>query len=193
MNPLEVAGTAAGLLNLWLLRRQNMLCWPVGIVCVLCFAVVFYEARLYSDMLLQFVYVGLQAWGWWLWSRGGRDRLVSRSPIRSLSRTALFICLAVGAAIALALGNLMATATRADLPYLDAAATAGSLVAQYLQAKKVLESWLIFIAANLVFIGIYLTKGLFLTAGLFVASTVLAFWGYLAWRNRLVLSVGGRP
>ncbi|MFN0164105.1 MAG: nicotinamide riboside transporter PnuC [Burkholderiales bacterium] len=190
MNPLEAAGTALGLLNLWLTRQQNILCWPVGIACVLCFAFVFHEARLYSDMLLQYVYVGLQAWGWWLWARGGRDRLVSRSPIRKLSRMTFLVCLAVCAAVAFLLGNLMATATRADLPYLDATATAGSLIAQYLQAKKVLESWLIFCAANLVFIGIYLAKGLYLTAALFVASTMLALSGYLTWRQRLEATAG---
>ena len=39
------------------------------------YVLVFYEARLYSDLLLQLVYVVLQAYGWWLWLAGGRNRL----------------------------------------------------------------------------------------------------------------------
>jgi nicotinamide mononucleotide transporter len=58
-----------------------------------------------------------------------------------------------------------------------------SLVAQWLQARKVLEAWLIFIAGNLLFIGIYAAKGLYITIGLFVVLTVMAALGYLAWRT----------
>ena len=53
MKPLEAAGTLLGRANLWLTRQQNILCWPVGIACVICYAFGFYEARLYYDLLLQ--------------------------------------------------------------------------------------------------------------------------------------------
>lgn len=188
MNPLEAAGTALGLANLWLTRQQNILCWPVGIACVVCYALVFYEARLYSDLLLQFVYVALQVWGWRLWARGARrprNALISERPITRLPARAWLIWLALSAGGAAALGTLMATHTRADLPYWDAAPTTLSLIAQYLQAKKVLDSWVLFIAANLIFIGVYLVKGLHLTAGLFAVSTVLAVSGWFAWRAAL--------
>ena len=88
MNPLEAAGAALGLLNLWLTRQQNILCWPVGIACVLFYAFVFYEARLYSDTLLQLVYVALQAYGWGLWARGRHHALISDSPIARASSPA---------------------------------------------------------------------------------------------------------
>lgn len=188
MNPLEAAGTLLGLINLWLTRRQHLLCWPVGIACVACFALVFYEARLYSDLLLQLVYIALQCYGWWLWARGARHPRhahISHKAITRLSARALLAWLLFAAAAAASLGTVMATYTRAALPYWDATPTALSLVAQYLQAHKVLDSWWIFIAANLLFIGIYLVKGLYLTAGLFAVSSVLALAGWFAWRAAL--------
>lgn len=188
MNPLEAAGTALGLANLWLTRQQNILCWPVGIACVICYGFVFAEARLYSDLLLQGVYIVLQAYGWWLWARGARrarHTLISERPITRLSAGAWMIWLTVAAGGAAVLGTLMAAYTRADLPYWDAAPTTLSLIAQYLQAKKVLDSWALFIAANVIFIGVYLVKDLHLTAGLFAVSTVLAVSGWFAWRAAL--------
>ena len=184
MNPLEAAGAALGLANLWLTRQQNILCWPVGIACVLCYAFVFYGARLYSDLLLQCVYIVLQCWGWWLWARGARRRhtLASDTPITRLSARGWLLWLTAAAAGAAALGTLMAAHARADLPYWDAAPTVLSLAAQYLQARKVLDSWLLFAAANLIFIGVYLVKGLHLTVALFAVSTVLALSGWLTWR-----------
>ena len=182
MNPLEAAGALLGLANLWLTRRQNILCWPVGIACVICYAFVFYEARLYSDLLLQFVYIALQAYGWWRWARAPHRQLTSTSTITRLDARGWLFWFGVAAASAVTLGTLMARYTGADLPWGDASATALSLVAQYLQARKVLDSWLIFISANLIFIAIYLSKALYLTSGLFVVSTALALAGWLAWR-----------
>lgn len=186
MNPLEAAGTALGLANLWLTRQQNMLCWPVGIACVLCYGVVFFEARLYSDTLLQLVYVALQAYGWSLWARGKRRALYSDSPITRLGPRALLGWLTAAALGAAGLGGVMNAITNADRPFFDAAATALSLVAQYLQARKVLDSWWLFIAGNVVFIVRYAQKGLSLTIVLYVLSSVLAAMGWLAWRKSVV-------
>ena len=182
MNPLEAAGTLLGLANLWLTRQQNILCWPIGIACAICYAFVFYDAQLYSDLLLQVVYVGLQAYGWWRWARAPRKQLTSTAAISTLNARGWGLWLSVTSVIGLTLGALMSRYTTADLPWGDACATAFSLVAQVLQARKVLDSWLIFIAANLIFIAIYLTKALYLTSGLFIVSTVLAGAGWFAWR-----------
>jgi nicotinamide mononucleotide transporter len=72
--------------------------------------------------------------------------------------------------------------TKADLPYVDAVPAALSMAASWLQARKVLQSWLLFIVANLLFIGIYAVKGLHVTIALYLVSTALAVHGYLAWK-----------
>ena len=179
-NRLEASATALGLANQWLTIRRNILCWPVGIASVTLFGLVFFDARLYSDLLLQGVYVGLQAYGWHAWLHGAPGRAVL--AIRRLAPIDYWRAPLLIVAIATILGSVMRIATDASLPYVDATATALSLVAQWLQARKVLEGWIVFIAANLVFIGIYATKGLYITIGLFVVLTGMAIAGYLAWR-----------
>jgi nicotinamide mononucleotide transporter len=182
LQPLEIVGTVLGLLNLWLTVRQNIWCWPVGIACVLCFGVVFFEARLYSDLLLQVVYVAVQIYGWWYWVSKGHSGARSTSTIIQLDTQNVVRWVLVIAAGALALGACMKSFTKADLPYLDALPTTISMVAAWLQAKKVLQSWLFFILANILFIGVYAMKGLHVTISLYVVSTVLASMGYLQWR-----------
>lgn len=186
--PLELLGTALGLLNLWLTLRQNIWCWPVGIACVLCYISIFYDARLYSDLSLQVAYVALQSYGWCHWWQQGRAgtglATVSTAPITRLTAQQRMQWCCATLAAALGLGTLMATYTQADLPYVDALPTAMSLTAQWLQARKVLDSWLIFIAANLIFIGIYAVKGLYVTIILYAVSSVFAVFGWRAWRAR---------
>jgi nicotinamide mononucleotide transporter len=181
VQPLEIAGTVLGLLNLWLTIRQNIWCWPVGIACVICFAAVFFQEKLYSDLLLQFVYVAVQLYGWWFWLKHGHSGVHSTYKIVALSRAQFLWCSSAIVLCSLGLGATMANLTNADLPYLDALPTAISMAAAWMQARKVLQSWLFFILGNVLFIGIYTSKGLYVTIALYVVSTILAAFGYAKW------------
>jgi nicotinamide mononucleotide transporter len=80
----------------------------------------------------------------------------------------------------------MATFTDASVPYGDAFTTVASLIAQWLMARKRLESWLFWISVDVIAIGIYWYKGLQLTSGLYAVFLVLATVGLFAWRRSLV-------
>jgi nicotinamide mononucleotide transporter len=181
LQPLEVAGTFLGLLNLWLTIRQNIWCWPVGIVCVICFGTVFFQAKLYSDLLLQFVYVAVQLYGWWFWVKHGHSGVQSTSKVIVINRGQVVIYSIAIAAFSGCLGAVMANFTNADLPYLDALPTVISMAAAWMQARKVLQSWLFFILGNILFIGVYASKGLYVTIILYLVSTILAAIGYAKW------------
>jgi nicotinamide mononucleotide transporter len=187
---LESIAVALGLANQWLTIRQNILCWPIGIASVVLLAFVFFDSKLYSDVMLQGVYVALQAYGWVNWSRArakthADSALALRStlPVRRLTARGWAVAIAATAAGGLALGTAMGRLTDAALPYWDATTTVLSLVAQLLQARKVLESWLLFLAANVSFIAIYVSKGLYPTTLLFLVISVLAAYGFVQWRQ----------
>ena len=189
MTTLEVLAVILGLACVGLTVRQHVACWPTGLAMVALYIVVFYRARLYSDMLLQVVYVALQLYGWHAWVKRGPRRTglaVSRLPRHTAAAWAV-VCL-VGTA---ALGTVMHLRTDAALPYLDAFATTASLIAQWLLGRKVLESWLVWIVVDVVSIGMYLAKELHLTAALYAVFLILSFQGYRAWsRTRAVPAMG---
>lgn len=181
MNPFEVAGVAFGVVAVWLTVRENVWCWPTGIVNVVCSAIVFLQAKLYADMGLQVVYVALCLYGWHAWLHGGADHgalLVSRTP----GRAALALA-AGGVAFAAGLGLFLLSHTDAALPFWDASTAAFSLVAQWMQTRKWIENWLVWIAVDVVYVGMYVVKGLFLMAGLYAVFLALAVAGLLAWRR----------
>jgi nicotinamide mononucleotide transporter len=178
---IEAVASVCGLLCVWLTVRQNIWCWPVGLVMVTLYAWIFYQARLYSDVLLQLIYIVLQFYGWAQWLRGGPRE--SPLPVTRLTGSSLAIWLAVGGVGTALLGGLMARLTNAALPYWDAAITVLSLIAQYLLARKVLENWLFWITVDVLAIGVYAVKELYLTAVLYAVFLVLATWGWIAWRQ----------
>ena len=183
MDPLEIAGFVTGVVAVWLTVRQNVWCWPLGLVNVALFAVVFFRARLYADMGLQGVYFALCLYGWWKWLHGGAAHgplPVGRTPRGwSLGLAGLAAVFAVG------LGAFLSRATDAALPWLDSSLTAGSLAAQYLQARKWIENWWIWLAVDVVYVGMYVFKRLYLTAGLYAVFLGLAVAGFVEWRRAL--------
>ncbi|WAF83268.1 nicotinamide riboside transporter PnuC [Metapseudomonas otitidis] len=183
MSALEIIAVIVNVLGVWLTARRIRWCWPVNVVAVLLYAWIFFSVKLYSDMLLQLVFVVLQFYGWWQWSKGGSNQ--GRVRIECLPfTTAVSSCLA-GAAGAFALGWVMHRYTDAALPWLDAALTAFSLVASFWAARKYVASWWLWIILDTAYAGLFLYKALYLTAGLYAGFVLLAIYGLLAWQREL--------
>lgn len=183
MNPYEVVGVLFGVLAVWLTVRENIWCWPTGLVNVGLFIVVFSETHLYANARLQVVYVVLCLYGWYAWLHGGHDHgalRVSRTPVRMM---ALFGIL--GAAGALIWGLTLRRYTDASLPFWDSATTSGSLVAQGMQTRKWVENWVIWIAVDTVYVGMFLYKQLYPTAALYALYLALAVMGRVEWKKAL--------
>lgn len=183
MSPAELVAVALGLACVWLTVRQHIGCWPTGLAMVLLYIVIFYQAKLYSDMLLQVAYVFLQIYGWYAWLRGGPRQ--SRLAVSRLPRWQIGPWMATCLVCTALLGTLMDRCTDASFPYVDAFAAVASLIAQWLMGRKRLESWLIWIVVDVVSIGLYVAKDLYLTAGLYTIFLVLATLGLLAWKKTL--------
>lgn len=181
MTTIEIIATIFGLICVWLTVRQNIWCWPTGLIQVVLYIWIFQQAKLYSDMGLHVIYVGLSLYGWWYWLRNGP--LGRQAPVKVLSQLHRFTWIAVGLIGTLALGYVMKTYTDASLPYWDAATTILSLIAQYHMARKRLESWLFWIAVDVMAIGVYITKALYVTSGLYSVFLILAVIGFFAWRK----------
>ena len=181
MSGLELFAAVLGVIAVWLTVKQNPWCWPIGLVMVLLYSWVFFEVKLYSDMLLQLVYAVLQLYGWWQWTRPGGKH--DTRQVSVLARQPLLIGLGVGLLASLALGAAMATWTDAAQPWLDAALTGFSLVAQLWMAQKRLQCWTLWIILDVIFVGLFLYKGLYLTAALYALFTVIAVQGLREWRR----------
>ncbi len=178
MNHLELAATVMGVVSVTLTVRQNIWCWPTGLVMVTLYFFIFKEAKLYSDMGLQVVYVFMQLYGWYFWLNGKNQGPADIKVLTPQARMAWGAASAVGI---VGLGYGMGQFTDAALPYWDAATTVLSLVAQWLLGRKVLENWAIWITVDVLAIGVYINRDLHLTAGLYGVFLLLAATGLWTW------------
>jgi nicotinamide mononucleotide transporter len=181
----EIIGTVLGVIGVVLMIRQNIWTWPIGLVQVAVYTWVFFQAKLYSDALLQIAFFVIQAYGWAHWLRGGVSA-ANALPVTRLTAHALIAWTLAGAVVTAAWGALMHFETEAALPWWDAFILIFSLIAQWLQARKKIENWPMWIAVNTVAVGVYWFKDLHLTAGLYVVFWVLAVIGWRTWRKTLL-------
>lgn len=185
MTIVELVAAIVSALAVWLTARRQPWCWPVGLVSVLVYAWVFVAAKLYSDALLQGAFGAMIVYGWWRWTKhlgdDGRVRIAALPPARAAAH------LLLGALGALLLGAFMHRYTDAALPWLDAALTAFSLVAQWWQARRHTAAWWLWIVVDVIYVGEYVYKDLHITAVLYAGFVVLAAIGLRQWRQAQAL------
>ncbi|TDU78982.1 nicotinamide riboside transporter PnuC [Streptomyces sp. KS 21] len=181
----EILGFATGALCVWLVARQHVANWPIGIANNVFFIVLFAQAGLYADAGLQIVFIALAAYGWWSWTHGGGPGSAEALPVRRTTRTEWAVLAAAGAVGVLGLTLLLSHVTDSTVPFWDALTTGLSLMATYGQCRKLVESWWLWIAADLVYIPLYLYKGLYLTSALYAGFLALCVVGLLGWRRTL--------
>ncbi|MEO8946336.1 MAG: nicotinamide riboside transporter PnuC [Gemmatimonadaceae bacterium] len=180
---LEAVAVVFGIVSVYLSTRENIWSWPTALVNVSLFTALFLESGLYSDTGLQVVYFVLSVYGWYEWLYGGADRTAM-----TVSRTSRKTWLVLGVIAVVSWAVLSTVTSRlpgTKLPYLDAATTTVSLLAQWMMTRKLLENWTVWIVVDVVYVGMFIYKGLYLTAinyGIYLALAVL---GYVAWKKSL--------
>ncbi len=180
LNLLELLGVITGIVNVWLTARANVWCWPVGIVNVVVYFTVFFEAKLYADMSLQAVYLALTCYGWHTWLRGGKqhaERKISSAPKREMLAASVFGVISWGV-----MWYVLHAFTDGSVPWADSFLTAASLIATWLMARKYIENWTLWIVADTLYVGMFLYKNLTITAILYAVFTALAVYGLRTWK-----------
>jgi len=191
LDPVELVAVAFGLLSVYLAAREHIISWPTAIVNVAIFFVLFWRAKLYADAVLQLVYLVLSAYGWYEWRFGGAQH--SRLQVSRATRRHWMVLAPLFLIGGLGLGALLARYTDSPVPYFDALLTAASLVAQWMMTRKLLENWVIWIAADLVYVPLFIQRGLPLTAVQYGVFLLLAALGWHGWRQSLRAQAQATP
>lgn len=184
-NYIELAGTIFGLFYIILSIKQNIWCWPIGLITSALYIYVFFVTGFYADMGLQVYYLIVSIYGWYFWLYGGKSK---KQDNLKISKVGFWLSVYLILATAILFGVIafiLVNFTDSVIPYWDAFTTAASFVATWMLARKIIEHWLIWIIVDSVSLGLYIYKGLYPTVILFAVYTVLAIIGYIEWKKEL--------
>lgn len=200
MSYLEFAGTLLNLWSVWLVTKNNILTWPVGNIAVILFGILFYQIHLYSDLVEQVYFLITGFYGWWVWlylrKKGSGNK--KELPITYNSRLSNIIYMVIITIGSVCMAYIMAHIhiympalfpIKASFPFLDAFTTVMSFAAQILMAYKKMECWYLWIAVDIIGIGLYFAKGVVFVSLLYLIFLILATKGLFNWK-KLVNSAG---
>src|SRR5688572_29388798 len=183
----EFIGTVLGLISVFLAARANIFTWPTGIANAIFFLVIFYQIQLYSDMFLQMYFCGMGIYGWFTWKYKAEHH---QSAIRTLTNTDRIRLAALIIAVVLVIGTLISKIhlllpaifeKPASYPYIDTFIAVSSVLAVILLARRIFETWVLWILVDITSIGLYYVKGVKLIALEYVIFLSLAVLGVISW------------
>ena len=180
MTLLEWIAAALVLANVALVAKRSLWNYPFGIAAVSVYAVIFYDQKLYSDVILQGFFLILNIYGWASWRGAQGDAGVPVGWMTNGERAkwagAIAVCW-------LAWSAGMARWTDAAAPFADGAVAIISVAAQWLLARRRTENWWLWIAVNLIAIPLFASRGLYVTAAVYAVLLAIAVAGLVQWRR----------
>jgi nicotinamide mononucleotide transporter len=193
MSYVEFIGTVLYLWSVWLIAKRNILTWPVGIISVLLYMILFYQIRLYSDTIEQVYYLGASAYGWWVWNKSPKDN-GQIADVKYGNSKSLILWAVLTFIVSVIFGFLMSQIhiflpvifpEAASFPYLDALTTIMSFSAMWLMAQKKTESWIYWIIVDIIGIWLYFVKDVRFISLLYVALLIMAVNGLRMWHKSI--------
>ena len=183
LGQVELIASVCTLICVYQCAKENIWNFFWGGIAVLLFGFIFFEVKLYADMLLQWgYYLPITFFGWYIWYNKEGTFLVKDilTPTYLTWEGRAFSVAGIGAST-LGCGFLFSEFTDAALPYPDSFILGTSIVAQYLLSLKKVESWILWVAVNTVAVPVYAAKELYVVSGLYVILWFLAIYGLIAW------------
>lgn len=182
---IEITAVILSLLYVWLAAKENKWCWFFGGIGSAIYVYINFTSHLYYDTLLQLYYVLVAIYGLLYWNKSNTKTKVVIKPI---SKQYLILILSLSAITSYYLGEWSKAYISQNTSHLDAAVTIFSLVATWLTARKILESWLLWIAIDIAATFMYFLKGLHATTLLYILFTIMAIYGYFEWKKTISIT-----
>lgn len=182
---LELVAVVFGFLSVWFSKQNKVLVFPTGMISTAIFVYLLLKWELLGDMMINAYYFIMSVYGWFIWTR--KIDATHHTPISRTTRleqkSSLFIFITT-------LGFVYVVYTSFDkwngwVAYVDTVTTAIFFVGMWLMAKRKIENWIFWIVGDIISVPLYLYKGFSFTSLQYFGFTIIAIYGYLAWKRNL--------
>ncbi|WP_055447537.1 nicotinamide riboside transporter PnuC [Lacinutrix mariniflava] len=182
---LEIIAVIFGFLSVWFSKQNNILVFPTGIISTLIFVYLLLKWELLGDMMINAYYFIMSIYGWFIWTN--KVDATHVTPISSTTLKEKKISLGIFIAtlfFVFTVYNVFDKWT-SWVAYVDTFTTAIFFVGMWLMAKRKIENWIFWIIGDLISVPLYLYKGFTFTSFQYFGFTIIAIFGYLAWKKNI--------
>lgn len=180
---LETIGVALWIVYLILAVQEIIWCWLFGILASLVTIFNFYEHQIYAEAIVNMYYVLAAIYGWYHWNELKKKNQSARIPVQVWSLQKHMTFYLSTTCIALVWGSIMHRHTDSPRPYIDAATASFSFLTTYMEARKVLTTWINWFVINVFLVYLQLDRHIPLYAGLSGFFAFMSIRGFFRWRK----------
>jgi nicotinamide mononucleotide transporter len=179
MSLIEIVAVLFTFVSVYLSTKQNVLAWPVGIIGIIGFFIIFLEQKLYTETIIQIIFFIQSIVGWYNWKT--KDELkVNIKPMNLFIQDIIIVLL-----LAFGLGYFLDHNTDTKQPYLDAITGCISLLTNWYLVKKHLQAWILWVVVDILIVIMLFNQGLLLSSILYVFLLVFSINGFILWKKDL--------
>ena len=184
---LWIPETIGAVLTVWcvyLASQNKILNWPISIAASILYFYIFYRNHFFSDAYLQIIFILFQIYGWWFWSNKNPSK--QEQQINKISRSNIILLTIISALLYIIwIHYYKIINPTARIPEIDALTTIISLTALFMQAKRWIENWIVWIAVDIIYVPMYIYGKQFITAALYSFLIAMAIYGLIEWKKKL--------
>lgn len=184
---LEAVALTLGIFSVVYSKKNSILVYPTGIVSTLIYVYMMYQWQLYGDMIINAYYFYMSIYGWVLWSRKDSHNNATLK-ISGMNAKDNIRCIAIFSISVIFVSGVFAIFGLYTKwwAYVDTFITGLFFVGMWLMAKRKVENWLFLIAGDIIAVPLFFLKGYTLTSILNIVLTIIAIYGYIAWKKILL-------
>lgn len=183
---MEIPAAFFGILYVILAAKENIWCWLFGAISTSLQMFIFYKNGYPAQSALQIFYLMMAVYGYIMWNKQDQEEIKEWT-----AKTHLYLML-IGSIMIFVIGFILTEFFESSYPLLDSLTTVFSVLACYMVAKKVLESWLYWIIIDILIVYLcyvqienYNAIEEYFLIMLYLAYSVLAIYGYFSWIKKM--------
>ena len=182
---LEIVAVVFGFLSVWFSKQNNILVFPTGMISTAIFVYLLFKWELLGDMMINGYYFAMSVYGWYIWTRKVDAKHVT--PISTATQKEKQISIGIFIATLFFVFVVYKSFDKwtSWVAYVDTLTTAIFFVGMWLMARRKIENWIFWIIGDVISVPLYLYKGFTFTSFQYLGFTIIAIYGYLAWKKHL--------
>ena len=182
---LEIVAVVFGFLSVWFSKQNNILVFPTGMISTAIFVYLLFKWELLGDMMINGYYFAMSVYGWYIWTR--KVDATHVTPISTATQKEKQISIGIFIATLFFVFVVYKSFDKwtSWVAYVDTLTTAIFFVGMWLMARRKIENWIFWIIGDIISVPLYLHKGFTFTSFQYLGFTIIAIYGYLAWKKYL--------
>ncbi|GAA4804196.1 nicotinamide riboside transporter PnuC [Litoribaculum gwangyangense] len=182
---LEIVAVIFGFLSVWYSKKNSVSVFPTGMISTIIFVYLLFKWELLGDMMINAYYFIMSVYGWYIWTRKIDEIHVTPISTTTFNEKRVSIAIFFATLLFVYLVYKAFGKWTSWVAYVDTITTAIFFVGMWLMARRKIENWVFWIIGDVISVPLYFYKGFTFTSFQYLGFTVIAIFGYLAWKKNL--------